>query len=146
MRLLLWVLVLITLSAGQEEGVQFDESFDPSTLKEPPLEWPVILHPGDKLPEEERPEAAEPVEEGFRIQVISTQDFQTVDSLMNGLTSIFHDEVYVTFDPPNYKVRVGNYRFRSEAEKTQSRLIKMGFQTAWVIRTRIQGPSRSATQ
>lgn len=135
------VFVLVVLAGGQDDvrrdSVTFDETFDPGMLKEPPIEWPVILQPGETLPEEGEDVAADSTGEGYRIQVMSTPDYATADSLMRELMPIFDQEVYLVFDPPNYKVRVGNFRFRSSAEEAQSRLEKMGFRSAWIIRTEI---------
>lgn len=141
LRVVAAVLVLCVLAGGQDEAakdsVVFDETFDPNTLTEPPLEWPVILHPGETLPEQGERMTADSTQEGYRIQVISTPDYETADSLMAELLLVFDHEVYLTFDPPNYKVRVGNFRFRSRAEDAQSRLRDMGFRSAWIIRTQI---------
>lgn len=134
-------LVLAVVAAAQnrvpKDTVQFDESFDPSTLVEPELKWPVILHPGETLPDRGEGPPTDTNEEGYRIQVLSTPDYATADSLMGELVPVFHGEVYLTFDPPNYKVRVGNFKFRSRAEEAQERLGRMGFRSAWIIRTQI---------
>ncbi|MFQ6673980.1 MAG: SPOR domain-containing protein [Fidelibacterota bacterium] len=123
---------------AQGDTTEVDESFDPNTLNEPPLEWPTILHPGEKLPGQGSETETDTAMDGYRVQVLSTADYQTADSLMKEVSPLFGGEVYLTFDPPNYKVRVGNFRSRSPAEKAQAQLAKMGFNTAWIIRTSIE--------
>ncbi|MFQ6616365.1 MAG: SPOR domain-containing protein [Fidelibacterota bacterium] len=136
------IALLCVLAGGQDavkkDSVVFDESFDPETLTEPSLDWPVILHSGETLPEQGEREPTDTTEEGYRIQVISTLDYGTADSLMGELLPVFSHQVYLTFDPPNYKVRVGNFKFRSSAEDAQRRLRDMGFRSAWIIRTQIE--------
>jgi len=134
--------ILIIALLGQEQSMEFDESFNPDSLKEPPLEWPVILYPGDKIPEKGTSTQVDSTEEGYRVQVISTQDFEVANSLKGEMVPLFKGEVYVTFDPPNYKVRVGNFLFRAEAEKAQLKLRRLGYRTAWIIRTQIKAHPR----
>lgn len=136
MRAFVLILAITVPVIGQDKPVTLDETFNPDSLEEPVLDWPVMLRPGNRIQEKE-PAEADSTEEGYRIQVISTQNLEQADSLKRELAAPFNDQVYITFDPPNYKVRVGNYRFRSDAEKAQLTLEKMGYRTAWIIRTRI---------
>jgi len=129
---------LIAAGIGQDQSGEIDESFDPDSLHEPVLEWPVILFPGDKIEKKETSTITDTTEEGYRVQVISTQDFDVADSLAEELAPLFDNEVYITFDPPNYKVRVGNFQYRSDAEKAESELKRMGYRTAWILLTRIR--------
>ncbi len=122
----------------QDKTIDLDESFNPDSLNEPPLEWPIMLYPGDRLPVKPSAGDLDTTAEGFRVQVTSTQSIEIADSLRDKLLAPFDGQVYISFDPPNYKVRVGNYKFRSEAEKAEERLKRLGYRTAWVIRTRIE--------
>ena len=47
------------------------------------------------------------------------------------------DSVYVDFEAPNYKVRVGDFIDRDIAETLQQELVQMGYNSAWILRTRI---------
>lgn len=135
---LLVLLLVVCSGLCQDQPIELDESFNPDSLKDPPLGWPIMLHPGDRLPEKRKVPDADTTQEGYQVQVISTQDIELADSLRDELSDLFDHQVNVTFDPPNYKVRVGNFRYRSDAEKAEVRLKKMGYRTAWVIRTRIK--------
>jgi len=136
-RSVLVIVVFLAAANGQDRGVKMDESFDPNTLNEPEVKWPVILRPGDELPEELKKTPANTTEEGYRVQVLSTLDHESAADLRTKLHPQFDDEVYVIFDPPNYKVRVGNFRSRFDAEVAQLRLQKMGYATAWIIRSEV---------
>ena len=124
---------------AQNEETKPVESFNPSELKEPKFEFPLIIEPGDKLPGEEAEKAisADSTFDGYRVQILSTRDPEEADTLKALLQGSFPGEVYVTYDPPNYKVRVGNYVNRPLAEESQDRLKRMGFRRAWVIRTKV---------
>ncbi|MAG21428.1 MAG: SPOR domain-containing protein [Candidatus Marinimicrobia bacterium] len=138
MRSLFAVIVFFFMVSGQDRKVKVDESFSPNTLSEPEIKWPVILRPGDELPEELKRTSADTTEEGYRIQVLSTLDHESAANLRTELLPLFDDEVYVIFDPPNYKVRVGNFRSRFDAERVQLRIRKMGYLTAWIIRSQVR--------
>ncbi len=143
---ILFLLPLFLLA--QDEKPELDESFDPSELKEPKFELPLIIEPGDKLPFEEEVEdiPADSTGDGYRVQVLSTRDHEEADTLQAQLQGSFPSEVYVTYDPPYYKVRVGNYLNRPLAEESQTRLKRMGFRRAWVIRTRVLVAPKSEEQ
>ena len=59
------------------------------------------------------------------------------DSLSAILNATLKDSVYVVYEPPNYKVRIGDYIVREDADKMRKNLHNMGYRLAWVIRTRI---------
>jgi hypothetical protein len=124
---------------AQTEKTKPDESFNPSELKEPKFKFPLIIMPGDKLLGEEAKKviSADSTLDGYRVQIISTRYPGKADMLQAQLQDSFPGEVYVIYDPPNYKVRVGNYINRPLAEESQVRLKRMGFRRAWVIRTKV---------
>ncbi|RTZ96649.1 MAG: hypothetical protein DSY36_00660 [Candidatus Neomarinimicrobiota bacterium] len=47
------------------------------------------------------------------------------------------DSVYVDFETPNYKVRIGDFIERESAESLQQDLVQMGYNSAWILRSRI---------
>jgi hypothetical protein len=71
---------------------------------------------------------------GFRVQVLFTQDIEQADSAKDDLANLVPEEwVYVVYDAPYYRVRVGNYTNRSAASQMLSKLIKLGYKDAWVV-------------
>ena len=141
MRILICLLALLTLLPAQKKKIKFDESFDPSTLKEPEIKLPIILRPDEPLPPEFLPADADTVVEGFRVQVVSTQSLEEANKLSTQLSSMFDGEVYIIFDSPNYKLRVGNFRSRSAAEEARKRIAALGHRAAWIIRTQVKRAS-----
>ena len=77
------------------------------------------------------------VSEGYRVQVLATRYYERADSLAVLMKNTVSDSVYVDFEAPNYKVRVGDFIDRESAESLQQDLVQMGYNSAWVLRTRI---------
>ena len=77
------------------------------------------------------------VSEGYRVQVLATRYIERADSLAIIMKNTINDSVYVDFEAPNYKVRVGDFIDRDSAESLQQDLVQMGYNSAWVLRTRI---------
>lgn len=66
--------------------------------------------------------------EGYRVQVLSTDD---IDEANNVRTEIYEEttrkEVYIVFEPPFYKVKVGDFTSKSEAENLRFKLNQLGY-------------------
>ena len=75
--------------------------------------------------------------EGYRVQVLATRYFERADSLAVIMKNTVRDSVYVDFEAPNYKVRVGDFIDRDSAESLQQDLVQMGYNSAWILRSRI---------
>ena len=77
------------------------------------------------------------VSEGYRVQVLATRYYERADSLAVLMKNTVSDSVYVDFEAPNYKVRIGDFIDRDSAELLQQDLVQMGYNSAWILRTRI---------
>ena len=75
--------------------------------------------------------------EGYRVQVLATRYFERADSLAVIMKNTVSDSVYVDFEAPNYKVRIGDFIDRDSAESLQQELVQMGYNSAWILRARI---------
>ena len=53
------------------------------------------------------------------------------------MRKVREDSVYVVYDPPVYKVRVGDYTSRLEASRKLSTFIDKGYPDAWIVADRI---------
>ena len=76
--------------------------------------------------------------EGFRLQVLATQNARSAEDLLKLFIDKGNDQAYIVFEAPNYKVRVGNYIDRVSAEKKRKDLVKNGYPSSWIVRTRIK--------
>ena len=77
------------------------------------------------------------VSEGYRVQVLATRYYERADSLAVLMKNTVSDSVYVEFEAPNYKVRIGDFIDRDSAESLQQELVQMGYNSAWILRARI---------
>lgn len=80
---------------------------------------------------------------GYRIQIFFDSGSNAKNRANNErrrfMTLFPQARAYVTFDAPNFKVRVGNFRTRLEAEKWL-RDIQKHFEMAYVVPSRIELP------
>jgi len=74
---------------------------------------------------------------GFRIQLISTQNISEAITIKAQADSLYTIPVYLDFEPPNYKVRIGNYITNEEANVMQIAMQNQGFKNAWVVPSKI---------
>ena len=81
---------------------------------------------------------------GFRIQVLSTTEIDEASTLKDSLLVLFEtDSVYVVYNSPYYKVRVGDFLTRPQGNALLRRLIDLGYKDAWIVADRVlKNPSR----
>ena len=71
---------------------------------------------------------------GFRVQAFLTQQIEQALAVRDTLSSIFEDElVYMVYDAPYYKIRIGNYLERPAADPMVKKLIRLGYKDAWIV-------------
>ena len=132
-------LLIISFVLGQE--IDLKKIFDPNKHRDVQPKWPVIINnvlPGvNAIDSILSADTVHWVTDGFRVQVLASNSMTKADSLSNILNSTLEDSVYVVYETPNYKVRIGDYVVREDADKMRQNLHKMGYRSAWVIRTRI---------
>lgn len=76
---------------------------------------------------------------GFRIQVISSTDRNKVYAAKSKVYQQFPDlKPYVMYQPPYYKLRVGNFRTQPEAEDFEKQLSQLFPSGLYVIRDTIE--------
>ena len=132
-------LLIISFVLGQE--IDLKKIFDPNKHRDVQPKWPVIINnvlPGvNAIDSILSADTVHWVTDGFRVQVLASNSITKADSLSIILNSTLEDSVYVVYETPNYKVRIGDYVVREDADKMRKNLHKMGYRSAWVIRTRI---------
>ncbi|HTP12505.1 MAG TPA: SPOR domain-containing protein, partial [Bacteroidota bacterium] len=71
---------------------------------------------------------------GFRIQVFSTSSIdEAMKMKLDVLAKLPQDSVYVVYDPPVYKVRLGDFTSRYDASIRLSAVVDQGFPDAWIV-------------
>ncbi len=87
-----------------------------------------------------------PVFQGYRIQVLMASGNDALDITEEAKAEFIEDypdiPVYLTFGEPNYRVRVGDFRTRLEAEKFLQQ-INRKYPGAWVTQDNINFPKLS---
>ncbi|MCJ7801354.1 MAG: SPOR domain-containing protein [Candidatus Marinimicrobia bacterium] len=74
---------------------------------------------------------------GFMVQVLSTQNGEIAENMRMQLISQIIHKVRVIFEAPNYKVRVGVFTDRNDAERLRKQLYALGYRRAWIVRARL---------
>jgi len=139
---------LLALGIAYENGLaqdtkKYDESFDPLKLKEPKS----ILFQEQSQNEVARQLSADTTrnrlqeqdtqsqQTGYRVQLMLTPNYQEADSVFMQVREIFQDEAkpHLIYDSPNYKIQLGDYRTRDQAEQYRDVAQKRGFRFSWVV-------------
>ena len=72
--------------------------------------------------------------DGYRVQVISTDDIDEANLIRSELyEKTLRKEVYIIFEPPFYKVKVGDFTSKSEAENLRFKLNQLGYTESKVV-------------
>ena len=136
-----YICLLMVLSLGFSQD-QKKVNFDPDKLKGPELRWPKVVSPFSldtrELKLAGNSDTSQIIIEGFRVQVLATSSQENAERLRYELAIEYGKDIYIIFDAPNYKVRIGNFIDRRLAEKLRLELINKGYPSSWIIRTRIE--------
>ena len=136
-----YICLLMVLSLGFSQD-QKKVNFDPDKLKDPEPRWPKVVSPFSldtrELKLAGNSDSSQIIIEGFRVQVLATSSQENADRLRYELAIEYGKDIYIVFDAPNYKVRIGNFIARRLAEKLRLELINKGYPSSWIIRTRIE--------
>ena len=132
------ILFLIPLSLFAQEW-----KFEVDSLRDDGPIVPMVINPfiDGILPEVDYSDYAYGIDSskvinGFRVQVLSTQNGDIAEEMRMELISQINHNVRVIFNAPNYKVRVGAFTDRNDAERLRKQLYSLGHRTAWIVRAR----------
>lgn len=71
---------------------------------------------------------------GFRIQIFSTSSIdEAMNMRINVLAKLPQDSVYIVYDPPVYKIRLGDFPTKYEAGTELPFIVNMGYSDAWIV-------------
>lgn len=72
--------------------------------------------------------------DGYRVQVLSTDDIDEANLVRSQIYQhTTRKEVYVIFEPPFYKVKVGDFTSKTEAENLRFKLNQLGYTESKVV-------------
>ena len=78
--------------------------------------------------------------EGFRVQAFAGLDSINALSIRHRIKSAQTDSVYLFKDKGLFKIQVGDFLYRNDAEKKKKDLRQNGYPGAWVVQTTIRIP------
>lgn len=71
---------------------------------------------------------------GFRVQILTTQNLTEAIAMKAKADSLLPSyNIYIVYDSPYYKVRVGDFRARYEANQAVNYIANHGFPNAWSV-------------
>lgn len=77
-------------------------------------------------------------EEGYRVLVTSTDNLDDANQIKSEIiNSVSDNEVYIDFEPPFYKVKVGDFKNQKYAENLRFKLNQLGYTEAKVTKETI---------
>ena len=74
---------------------------------------------------------------GFRVQLFSTTDYYSAIRTRNEALTKFTEEIFLDFEQPYYKIRVGNFTDKQKADELRIIARSIGYPEAWVIQTKV---------
>jgi len=75
---------------------------------------------------------------GFRVQLYATRDVEKARNVAESARQLFGEKTYIEYQEPLYKVRIGDYQTREQAERMRYRANSSGFEDAWLVETTIR--------
>jgi cell division septation protein DedD len=111
----------------------FPEAVDPAAAAAPV----VVETPGtaQAVPD---PETFTP---GWRVQIFASSSMVNADELARKARGVFTEPVYVEYEPPLYKVRVGDFLAKDDARHMMNRAKAENFD-AWIVESLVVKPTR----
>ena len=71
-------------------------------------------------------------------QVIISENQEDLVLAKKKLESVIKEKIYIQFELPNYKLRIGNFSSRKKAELYRAKIVRLGYRSSWVIPTLIE--------
>ncbi len=137
-----------TPAEGTPSASQMDETFDPLSLNDEDLVFEQVVRGQPAEQEMEQmavPETTATREEnklidGYRVQLISTKDLEGATKFKQIVSEQFADldyHFYIEFDSPYYKVRMGDFKSREEAQQARQIVQSRGYPKAFIVKTKV---------
>jgi cell division protein FtsN len=132
-------------SASETPIGEYEEQFDPSLYTESDSSHQLGADPVEQtmLETESKEEyvTIERVEQkmGFRVQIFSTTSLDDAEMRRDEYRKSLGDStaINIVFDAPYYKVRIGDFLKKSEAEQMTTELKNLGLNEAWIVRDKV---------
>jgi len=113
----------------------------PSDFNDNPPNFPKVFLPSfttEEIDETDTIDSTSYLVKGYRVQIVISQNVNELEVIQDKLMQSVDKKIYIIFELPNYKLRVGNFLNRKEAESFQKKIVRLGYRTAWVVPTMIE--------
>ncbi len=113
----------------------------PSDFNDNPPNFPKVVLPSfttEEIAETDTLDSTSYLVKGYRVQILISQNVNELEVIQDKLMKSVDKKIYIIFELPNYKLRVGNFLNRKEAESFQKKIVRLGYRTAWVVPTMIE--------
>ena len=81
--------------------------------------------------------------DGYRVQLLMTKSEAAAHEAKQKAIFKFDDKIYLIFEAPYYKIRIGDFESKKDADQIRDDALAKGFPDAWVVRTQIEKSSDS---
>ena len=118
----------------------YEKTFEPSDYDQSPSEEKNPERKSPKPPGETGTASTESeLVPGFRVQLNFTDNVEQANSIRDEVSSVVADQsVYVVFETPYYKIRVGDFQSKPEANLTLKVLVDKGYKDAWIVPDKVK--------
>ena len=115
--------------------------FDTKALKNNPPEFPLVINKvltGNHLfIIDSLKQLKNKINEGYRIQIFESTVSSIARAEAKRFQNILGDSIYIDFEAPLYKLRIGNFIERKNAERAIETIKRLGTKDSWIVRTKI---------
>lgn len=123
------------------EGIDSLFWFDMNSVNNSPPEFPLIINKvftGNHLFIIDSLKQLESrINDGYRIQIFESTVSSIARAEAKRFQNILGDSVYIDFEAPLYKLRIGNFIERKNAERAVEAIARLGAKDSWIVRTKI---------
>ena len=145
---------------SDKETTKFDESFDPLKLNDEKIEFNkeskksngnqgiFPIEDNQNIQNEENKQI-----DGFRVQLFATKDIESATIAKKEAEFVFIGDslnIYIEFDSPYYKLRIGDFKERDDAEAFREIAREKGYPSSWIVKTKVWSnptlPEKKQTQ
>ena len=134
-----FIIFILIINVYAEEGDSLFW-FDASTLDDQLPKFPIIINKvfsGEDISlSGSKKKIDRANKEVFRIQIFESSVASIARAEAKRFQNILGDTVYTDFETPLYKLRIGNFKNRKNAEKAVDSISRLGAKDAWIIRTK----------
>tara|TARA_A100000164_G_C21318419_1_gene501003 strand:- start:37 stop:471 length:435 start_codon:yes stop_codon:yes gene_type:complete len=134
-----FIIFIVSMNAFAQDGDSLFW-FDANVLDNELPKFPLIINKvisGENIPYSGlKNELDRSDKEVFRIQIFESSNASIARAEAKRFQNIFGDTVYTDFETPLYKLRIGNFQNRKDAEEAVKSISRLGAKDAWIIRTK----------